>query len=287
MSTSYDPQHDVPRDKRDKRDTRDRPDDPDLRDDPDRGDATDPRSHSDRRDEADLRDGSDARDLRDPAAAPRQAEPHERPVATAPPATAADLGLDRRAVVARERAEYGGIKIGSAFFGWLTATGTAVLLTGLLAGIGVAVGIGTGTDAGEAADLATRNPGSVSLAGAISLIVILFVSYYCGGYVAGRMARFNGAKQGIAVWLWALAVAVVVAIVAATAGDKYDVLARLNGFPRLPVNEGDLPTAGIVTALALAAAALVGAVLGGLAGMRFHRRVDRVGLEPAAAATVE
>jgi len=27
-------------------------------------------------------------------------------------------------------------------------------------------------------------------------------------------------------------------------------------------------------------AALVGAILGGLAGMRFHRKVDRAGLEP-------
>jgi hypothetical protein len=36
------------------------------------------------------------------------------------------------------------------------------------------------------------------------LLVILFVAYYCGGYAAGRMGRFNGMKQGIAVWLWAL-----------------------------------------------------------------------------------
>ena len=224
-------------------------------------------------------DPVDSRDL------PNQAPVTAPPPATAPAtaaATAADLGLDRRTVVARERATFGGIKIGSAFFGWLTATGTAVLLTALMAGIGVAVGL-TDTEIGEAANQATRDPESVSLAGAVVLIVILFVSYYCGGYVAGRMARFNGAKQGLAVWLWAVAVAVVVAVVAATAGDKYDVLARLNGFPRLPINEGDLPMAGIVTALALVAASLVGAILGGLAGMRYHRRVDRVGLEPTTA----
>ena len=38
---------------------------------------------------------------------------------------------DRRDVVGREREEHGGVKIGSAFFGWLTATGMAVLLTAL------------------------------------------------------------------------------------------------------------------------------------------------------------
>ncbi|WP_148307956.1 hypothetical protein [Actinoplanes friuliensis] len=48
-----------------------------------------------------------------------------RPAATGG-ATAAHLS-DRRSVVAREKDRYGGIKWGSAFFGWLTATGTAVI----------------------------------------------------------------------------------------------------------------------------------------------------------------
>ncbi len=51
---------------------------------------------------------------------------------------------DRHTVVAREKDAYGGIKVGSAFFGWLTATGTAVLLTALLAAAGAAVGLSTG-----------------------------------------------------------------------------------------------------------------------------------------------
>jgi hypothetical protein len=110
------------------------------------------------------------------------------------------------------------------------------------------------------------------------LLVVLFVAYYCGGYVAGRMARFNGAKQGIAVWVWALFFAVVAAVLGAAAGAKFDVLARLNGFPRIPVNEGTLTTGGLIAALALVAVALIGAVLGGLAGMRFHRKVDKAGL---------
>ena len=43
---------------------------------------------------------------------------------------------DRHTVVARQKDAYGGIKVGSAFFGWLTATGTAVLLTALVAAAG-------------------------------------------------------------------------------------------------------------------------------------------------------
>ena len=82
----------------------------------------------------------------------------------------------------------------------------------------------------------------------------------------------------MAVWLWAVVAAVVAAVVVAVAGSRYNVLANLN-LPRIPINEGTLTTAGVLTAVGLAAVSLVGAVLGGLAGMRFHRRVDRAGLD--------
>jgi len=185
---------------------------------------------------------------------------------------------DRKTVVDREKAEHGGIKFGSAFFGWLTATGMAVLLTALLSAAGTAIGVATTSDVGQAATAVTSNKTTVGIVGAIALLVIVLVAYYCGGYVAGRMARFDGAKQGVAVWLWAVLIAVVVAVLGLIAGDKYDVLAKLNSFPRIPVHEGDLTTGGIIALIVVALAALVGAVLGGLAGMRFHRKVDRAGL---------
>src|SRR4051812_21123029 len=186
--------------------------------------------------------------------------------------------VDRRTVVSREKERYGGIKVGSAFFGWLTATGTAVILTALLAAVGTGLGLARGTTAGNASNKAAPATTTVGIVGGIALLAVLLIAYYCGGYVAGRMARFNGAKQGFAVWLWAVAIAVVVAVVGAIAGAKFDVLARLNGFPRIPVNEGALSTAGLVATVVIAAAALAGAVLGGLAGMRFHRKVDKAGL---------
>jgi hypothetical protein len=189
-----------------------------------------------------------------------------------------DLGRERTAVVNREKDAYGGIKIGSAFFGWLTATGTAVLLTALIAAAGTAVGVATVSDAGETARQATEESQTMGIVGGIILLVILFVAYYCGGYVAGRMARFNGMKQGIAVWLWALVTAIAVAVISAVAGDEFNILAKLNSFPRIPVNEGNLTAAGAIAALAVAAASLIGAILGGLAGMRFHRNVDKAGL---------
>ncbi|NQX16839.1 hypothetical protein [Rathayibacter sp. VKM Ac-2857] len=178
----------------------------------------------------------------------------------------------RKDIHQREKDRFGGLKIGCAFFGWLAATGLAVILTALVTAIGAAV-VGTQD---VTADLAA-DPAAFGWVGAIALLVILLVAYYSGGYVAGRMARFSGAKQGVAVWAWAVVVAIVVGIVSALTGGS-QILSAVSGFPQIPLDAGDATVTAIVTVLAALVVSLVGAVLGGLAGMRFHRRVDREGL---------
>lgn len=182
----------------------------------------------------------------------------------------------REEVVSREQERYGGMKFGSAFFGWLTATGTGVILTALVAATGAAIGISV--DQNGQPNLDEGDATTIGIVGAILLVVVLLISYFCGGYVAGRMARFDGLKQGLAVWLWAILIAIVVAVIGAIAGSQFNILANLDSFPRIPINEGTLTTAGIITAVILALASLAGALLGGVAGMRFHRKVDRAGL---------
>ena len=142
--------------------------------------------------------------------------------------------------MARQKERFGGMKFGACFFGWLTATGMAVLLTGLLAAAGAGLGLATNVDP---TDPTRPDPDRRADRGLV-LLVIISVSYFAGGYVAGRMARFAGAKQGLGVWLWALIMAVVVAILGAVAGSQFNLLANLNRFPRIPINEGDLTTAG-------------------------------------------
>jgi hypothetical protein len=181
----------------------------------------------------------------------------------------------REDVLEREQRTFGGIKVGSAFFGWVAAMGIAVLLTALAAAAGAAIGQSTSGDLNEAV---SENQVAVGFWGAIILAVIMFIAYYCGGYVAGRMARFNGALQGLTVWLWAVVIAIVVAILTAIAGSRYDILGNVNGFPRIPMDAADLTTAGIITAIVIAVVSLGGALLGGIAGMRYHRHVDRAGL---------
>jgi FtsH-binding integral membrane protein len=186
-----------------------------------------------------------------------------------------DSPSNRQEVVARQRERYGGMKFGACFFGWLTATGMAVLLTALLAAAGAGLGLANEVDPNDPAAAPVR---TIGLVGGLVLLVIVLVSYFAGGYVAGRMARFDGVRQGVGVWLWALIMAVVIAALGLVAGERFNLLANINGFPRIPVNEGELTTAGVVTAVAVALLSLIGAILGGLAGMSYHRRVDREGL---------
>ena len=170
-----------------------------------------------------------------------------------------------RDAVAVQQSEFGGIKWGAAFFGWLSATGLAVLLVALVSAADVALGLTDGASA-EA----------IGLRGAVALLVVLFVSYLAGGYVAGRMARFTGLRQGLAVWLIGLVVVLVVSGAVALLGSEYNVLARLQ-LPRIPVEEGTATTAGLATLGAVALATLLGALLGGGLGTRYHREVDRAG----------
>lgn len=222
----------------------------------------------------------DPPDTDPPAVYTTSDESPPQPTAAKPQITS--VAPDRASIVARQRERFGGIKVGSAFFGWLTATGMAVLLIALLAAAGVAFGVATSTSVDRAVQESQNTTGTaqtVGLVGAITLLLVLLVAYYCGGYVAGRMARFNGIRQGLAVWLWGVLMALVIAAIAAIAGSQYDVFAQLN-LPRLPVNEGQVTAVGAIAIGAAILAALIGALIGGLAGMRFHRNVDKAGLEP-------
>lgn len=181
---------------------------------------------------------------------------------------------NREALLAAERERFGGFKFGAAFFGWLTATGMVVLLSAAAAAIGAAVGVSTDTDLGAALDQAAANQ-SAGLAGAIITLAVLLLAYYAGGYVAGRMARFNGLKQGLAVWLWALAAAAVVIIAGLIFGNDIRSITQLNSVAPLPQDLDSISAGTWLAVLASVAVSLIGALLGGLAGMRFHRRVDR------------
>jgi hypothetical protein len=92
------------------------------------------------------------------------------------------------------------------------------------------------------------------------------------------MARFSGAKQGLAVWLWAVIIAIVAGIVGAIAGSQPGLGFQMSSIPQLPFSASQMTLAGIASAVAVLVITLLGALLGGVAGMRYHRRVDRAGI---------
>ena len=214
---------------------------------------------------------------RDEAVADRVEEPGTRRHTTARGATATGAGAvatrdHLHTARARQREEYGGINWGAAFFGWLVAVGLGSLLVAILAAAGTAVGLTqnvTETDA-------TSNAETIGLGGAIALLVVLMIAYYCGGYVAGRMSRFDGARQGFGAWLFGIAVAIVLALAAVILGSEYNVLEQLN-LPSLPVGDATLTTGGAIALAAVVLGSLLAAVTGGKAGERYHRKIDRVG----------
>jgi hypothetical protein len=190
-------------------------------------------------------------------------------------------GVDREPVAGpavvreRQREEYGGFNIGAAFFGWLVAVGLAVLLTALLSAAGAAIGLTELTE-GEA----KANADTISIVGGILLIVVLAISYYAGGYVAGRMSRFDGGRQGLGVWLLGLLVTVALAVLGAIAGSEWNLFSQVN-LPRIPIDEGSLATGAAITLLVILVSTVLAAIAGGKVGERYHRKVDRAGYDAA------
>jgi hypothetical protein len=172
---------------------------------------------------------------------------------------------------ARQREEFGGVSWTCAFFGWLVSVGIAAILLGLLSAAGAAFGLGDVSDAE-----AEANAETIGIVGAMLLLLVLGLAYYFGGYVSGRMSRFDGARQGLAVWGIGLVVTIVLAVLAVLFGSEYNVLEELN-LPRIPIDEGSLTVGAALALVAVLVGTLLAAAVGGKAGERFHRKVDRVG----------
>jgi hypothetical protein len=184
----------------------------------------------------------------------------------------------RRRELRRERQEFGGqIQWEAAFFGLLAAVGLAACLVATVLGGLIAAGvIGSHEDAAGLVDQMMAGGGAISVA-------ILALSYLTGGYVAARMARFDGWRQGLGIWLLSVLVVLVAAITAWIAGGKLDPTDSIS-LPSNPVDEGPLHQGVAVIAPVLVLVPLLAALIGGVLGDRFHRAVDRAGTEEFEAA---
>jgi hypothetical protein len=190
-----------------------------------------------------------------------------------------EAALDAESLYLREHNAYGGLRLGSAFFGWLTASALVVLITAVVVGVAAAFGMANETQVRGWADNIAESSGAEAITAGVALAVIVLLAYFGGGYVAGRMARFDGVRQGLAVWLWGLVMSFLAGLIGLVVGG----LGVLTGPAPVPVVERpiqELTFPGLIALGIVLLASLAGALLGGAAGMHYHRAVDRSGFEP-------
>ena len=163
--------------------------------------------------------------------------------------------------VARER--FGGLDIPATLVGMLTALAVLILLAGLAGAAIGAVGYQVGLKGTEE---------SLSIASLAGGLVILFLAFLVGGWAAGRMARYDGARNGFMTAVWAVLLAAALSALAAIFGAEYDVFRNVE----LPqwFSRDALTAEGIASAVAAVVVMLLGGLLGGKWGERYHRRAD-------------
>jgi hypothetical protein len=166
--------------------------------------------------------------------------------------------------------KFGGANVGAGIYGWLVATATAVLLTSVVGAVAAAIGDSQNITQSDA----ERQAGTVGLVSALVLLAVLLIGYYAGGYVAGRMSRFDGGRQGVLVWAIGVLVTALAVALGWAFGAKYNLLDRVN-LPRIPIPHDQLTWGGVVAGIAVLVGTLLAAVAGGKVGRHYHDRVDR------------
>lgn len=175
--------------------------------------------------------------------------------------------MRRRKVVTDEtgvlaaRRRFGGLDLPAALAGMLSAVGLTVLL-----GAATAAVVAVRSDAGVA-----RN--TLWNASWVTAAAVVAVSLLVGGWVAGRIARYDGIANG---WLSALCYTLLMGGLAWTghwADDRWNLLQNVTApsWASSPTRYGQVAAALIGLAVVLVASAL-----GGSLGSAYHRRADAV-----------
>jgi hypothetical protein len=175
-----------------------------------------------------------------------------------------------RAALTRE-AGIGKLSFLSVLAGTLVAYGAFAVLAALAAAAAAAIGLNT--------DLSANNWAELGVASAIAAAVVLLLAYGFGGYVAGRMARRAGLLHGLAVFVLALVIVALIAAIAATQSDTSAVRGNLRSLG-IPTTGAEWSDVGTLAGIGSLAAMLVGALLGGLLGERWHTKLTRRAASP-------
>jgi hypothetical protein len=176
----------------------------------------------------------------------------------------------------RLRDVYGGVDWLASFIGCVFALVCCSVLLLLFSGLVLG-------PIGFTLDLQGREIDAAAITGFVVVGLSLFLAYLIGGYVAGRLVRFDGGRNGAATVIWSVLLGVIFVFFGAVLLGSFlpdTLFGGVQGFLQdtaLP-SIGGLIQAGVVGAgIALGALVLMllGGFLGGRLGIRYHTRIDQ------------
>jgi hypothetical protein len=170
-----------------------------------------------------------------------------------------------RASLARE-AGVGKLSFISVLAGVLVAYGAFAVLAAVVGAAATAIGLTN--------DLSSNDWARLGTGSAIAAAVILLLAYLFGGYVAGRMARRAGLPNGLAVFLLAIVLITAVGAIAASQVDADTIGTNLRSLG-IPTSGSEWGDVGTLAGIASLAAMLIGALVGGMLGERWHSKLTR------------
>jgi hypothetical protein len=172
----------------------------------------------------------------------------------------------------RLRDMYGGVDWLASFLGFVFAVVVGAILSAVA---GVVLG-----PLGFSPDL-SGTLGAAVITGLVLLGVLIFLTYFFGGYVSGRLARFDGGRNGAMLLVWTFLAVILLALAAGVFSGFLPAGAAdaIGGFVDSASSAvGDLSRSGVVGIAVVVGAlllALLGGFLGGRVGSRYHAEIDR------------
>ncbi len=175
----------------------------------------------------------------------------------------------------RLRDVYGGVDWLASFIGCvfalLCAGALLLLFSGLVLG-----------PLGFTLDLRGREIDTAIIVGLVIIGITLLISHFVGGYIAGRLVRFDGGRNGAATVGWSVLLIIIFGFFGAVLLGSFlpdSIFGVVQGF----LQDTVIPTAGGLFELGIVGAGiavgaillmLLGGFLGGRLGNRYHNRID-------------
>jgi hypothetical protein len=169
-------------------------------------------------------------------------------------------------------AGYPKVSLGSVLAGVLVAYGAFAIIAAIAGGILTAAGVDTGS-------LSSNDWREYSIVSGAAAALSLFLSYLFGGYVAGRMARRAGALNGALVFLFGILLVAGVAAAIGTQADSDAVMSNLRSMG-VPTSGDEYAAIGTFAGLGAIVAMLLGSLVGGISGERWHGKLVARALDP-------